>query len=130
METDEPGFCMPEDGDWSSPDQTWIWNEDRMARLLDDHKRNHLFVGGCRSNQGNFYDRFDHIVALTAPLNVMLDRVERRSNNPFGSSESDRQQITQDKLEFEPMILRGADIVIDTSATSPEDIADQLEALL
>lgn len=85
---------------------------------------------GCRSNQGNFYDRFDHIVALTAPLNVMLDRVERRSNNPFGSSESDRQQITQDKLEFEPMILRGADIVIDTSATSPEDIADQLEALL
>lgn len=129
-ETDEPGWCVPEDGDWSSPDQSWIWDEQRIASLLDDHSSKHLFIDGCRSNQGQFYDRFDHIVAFTAPIEVMLDRVTSRSRNPFGGSAEERDQITHDKLEFEPMILRGADIVIDTSSTRPEEIADRLEALL
>lgn len=129
-ETDEPGWCVPIDSDWSHPDQEWIWDEARISSLLDEHEYTHLFVDGCRSNQGRFYDRFDHIVVLVAPLDVMLERVQTRVNNPFGSSAAEREQISQDQREFEPLLLHDADLVIDTSTAHPEAIADQLEALL
>ncbi len=130
VETDEPGWCVPEDGDWSTADNEWIWDEHRITRLLDDHASTHLFIDGCRSNQGRFYDRFDHVVVFTAPLEVMLDRVANRSTNPFGRTADDQMHIAQDKSGFEPMLIRGADLVIDTSKISPDQIADWLEALL
>lgn len=129
-ETDEPGWCVPVDGDWASPDHEWVWDEARISRLLDAHESTHLFVDGCRPNQGKFYDRFDHIVVLTAPLETMLERVSMRTNNPFGGLTSERQQISNDKQEFEPLLLSRADLVIDTSLTSPEVVADRLERLL
>lgn len=129
-ETDDPGWCVPENGDWDSPDHEWIWDENRVTQLLDAHQAKHLFIDGCRSNQGKFYSRFDYIVVLTAPIDVMLHRVSTRSNNPFGKSLEQREQIAHDKQEFEPMLLRGADIVIDTSFSSPDDTADRLITLL
>jgi adenylate kinase family enzyme len=51
---------------WSEWDE-WLWLEDRMAELLAaDHGRA-LFVSGCMSNQGKFYDRFDAVVLLRRP---------------------------------------------------------------
>lgn len=129
-ETDEPGWCVPENGDWSTPDHEWIWDVKSIAQLLEEHANTHLFVDGCRSNQGRFYDQFDHVVVLTAPLEVMLSRVQNRTTNPFGGSIDERDKIAQDKIEFEPLLIRSADLVIDTSARSPEEIADQLENLL
>lgn len=129
-ETDEHGWCVPQDGDWTSPDHEWIWDEPRIAQLLDDHTSTHLFVDGCRPNQWRFYERFNHIVVFTAPIDVMLDRVAKRSNNPFGHSTEQRHQIVQDQHEFEPMLTRSADLVIDTSMPSPNEIADRLESLL
>lgn len=129
-ETDKPGWCVPESGDWTTPDHEWIWDESRITTLLDDHISKHLFVDGCRANQGRFYDRFDHIVVLTAPIEVMLNRVANRSTNPFGGTAAERSQIIRDKLEFEPLLMSGADLVIDTSLASSKEVADRLEALL
>lgn len=129
-ETDERGWCIPEDGDWSTPDNEWIWDEDRITALLDKHASTHLLIDGCRPNQGRFYGRFDHIIVFKAPIEVMLDRVTNRTTNPFGASANERDTIAQDKHEFEPILMRGADLVIDTSTMSPEEIADQLESLL
>ena len=50
VETDEPGWCVPENGDWSTPDHTWIWNEQRISRVLDNHASTHVIVDGCRPN--------------------------------------------------------------------------------
>lgn len=129
-ETDEAGWCVPQDGNWNSEDSTWIWDESRIEHLLDDHDSTHLFVDGCRENQARFYHRFSHVVVLAASLEVMLSRVQYRTNNSYGSTARQREQIVQDKLAFEPMLLRGADLVIDTTTAPAETIADQLEALL
>lgn len=130
IETDDPGWCVPGDGDWSSPDREWIWDEDRISQLLDDHADQHLFVTRCRANQGRFYHRFDDVVVLRAPINVMLDRVRNRTPNPFGRQPDERDMITKDTGEIEPLLLQSAGLVIDTSTMQPEVIADQLESLL
>src|SRR5690348_16281340 len=59
------------------------WDEARMAALLAEP--GDVFVSGTVDNQGRFYDRFDHVVLLSAPLNVLLDRVASRPNNPHGT---------------------------------------------
>jgi hypothetical protein len=52
-------------------------------------------------NQGAVYDRFDAVVLLSAPVDVILDRVADRAN-PFGSKAGDRTKIANDLAAFEP----------------------------
>ncbi len=40
----------------------WIWREDAMTSLLAGHTAGHLFVAGCKTNQGRFYPCFDQVV--------------------------------------------------------------------
>lgn len=37
-------------------------------------------------NQGRFYDRFEHVVLLGAPPEVLLQRVSTRTNDPYGKT--------------------------------------------
>lgn len=94
---------------WVLPDSTW--DEPRMAALLDEHST--LAVSGTVPNQGRFYDRFEHIVLLTAPLEVLLERVATRSINPYGRSAKDRADIIRYVTEVEPLLRRGVTTVLD-----------------
>jgi hypothetical protein len=67
-------------GDWVLPDGTW--DERRMDQLLVD--RRDIVIAGTVSNQGGFHDRFEHVVLLSAPLEVLLGGVGTRTNNPYG----------------------------------------------
>lgn len=42
-------------------------------------------MSGTVSNQGRFYDRFDAVVLLSAPADVLLDRISSRATNDYGS---------------------------------------------
>lgn len=130
IETDEHGWCVPQNGDWSQPDEEWILDESRMNALLQRYADEHLFVVATRANQARFYDRFEWVAVLRAPLDVMLARVQARTSNPFGHTAEQRQKIEADLLEVEPLLVRSADIVIDTSAETPDRIADRLIDLL
>lgn len=55
----------------SSPEKEWLWREDLMARLLATEDADILFVSGTVRNQTKFYDQFDHVVLLTAPVPVI-----------------------------------------------------------
>ena len=61
------------------------------------------------------YDRFDRIVLLSAPLDVVLARVQSRAN-PFGSTAEDRARIAADLTSFEPLLRAGANNEIVTTA--------------
>src|SRR5689334_1470282 len=74
VETDEPGWKEEQDGE---P----LWREDRIADLLAVESGPTLFVSGCVANQGRFYDRFDAVVLLSAPVDVILDRIRTRTTN-------------------------------------------------
>jgi shikimate kinase len=110
---------------WVLPDGTW--DESRMARLLADHRD--LVVSGTVSNQGRFYDRFEHVVLLSAPLDVLIERVQRRSNNPYGKSPGQQAEIRRYVDEVEPLLRRGAGVELD-GRLPVGVLADRLEELL
>jgi dephospho-CoA kinase len=125
VETDADGWCRWEtDGD-GAPDQ--VWREDRIAALLDGHEGGHLFVAGCRSNQGQFHARFDAVVLLSAPVKVLLGRIERRTGNPFGKSAEERQRVLADCAEVEPLLRKAATFEIDAAGTPVEEVVRLLE---
>ena len=95
----------------------WVWREDAIARLLAHHRVGHLFVGGCTSNQGRFYARFDHIALLSAPADVMLARVMARTDNPYGKDPAERAQILRNLGEVRPLLRASATLEIDASAS-------------
>ena len=116
-------------GDWidrSEPEP--VWREERIAALLDAHEDGTLFVAGCVANQGRFYPRFDAVVLLSAPTDVILERVAARESNDFGKTDEEREKIVRDLEQFEPLLRAGATNEIDTRASLTE-VADELERL-
>jgi thymidylate kinase len=112
------------------PDGTrdWIWCEDAVDELLAHHFQGSLFVAGCKSNQGKFYRRFDHIALLSAPADVLLSRIAARTNNPYGKIPRERDLILHYLKVVEPVLRASATIELD--ATQPiHQVVRQLEEL-
>jgi broad-specificity NMP kinase len=103
------------------------WDEPRMSAFLCDH--GDVFVAGTVENQGSFYDRFDHVVLLTAPLPVLLARVTSRTNNPYGKTFQQRAEIASYVETVEPILRRGASLVLDAQRPASE-LADLIEDLV
>ncbi|NLW99900.1 MAG: AAA family ATPase [Actinomycetales bacterium] len=117
VDTDEPGW----------DDGMGQWDEARITRLLDEHET--VVVSGTVENQGKFYDRFAHVVLLSAPLDVLLDRVRTRTNNPYGRTDQDRAEISGYVATVEPLLRRGASLELDGTRPVTE-LADIVEGLL
>ncbi|MFY1683429.1 AAA family ATPase [Micromonospora sp. WMMD730] len=111
-------------GGWELPDGTW--DEPGMNRLLDRHRD--LVVSGTVENQIRFYHRFHHVVLLSAPLEVLLHRVTRRTN-PYGRTPAQRAEIARYVLTVEPLLRRGATVELDGRRRVSE-LADTIEALV
>jgi thymidylate kinase len=114
----------------SSDEGGWeeLWREDRIAVLLDQHDEGVLFLSGCVANQGKFYPRFDAVVLLSAPVDVILERVATRDTNNFGKSERERRRILHDLATYESRLRAGATAEIDTRAPLDE-VVDALESI-
>jgi dephospho-CoA kinase len=122
-------------GDWceevpaSDRDGTQqLWREDLIDALLAEHDDGLLFVSGCVPNQGTFYPRFDAVVLLSAPAEVILERVAVRDTNDFGKSDVERDFILQDLAAVEPLLRTRATAEIDTRAPL-DDVVDELERI-
>jgi len=105
-----------------------LWNEERMTALLAEHAGGTLFVGGSVANQGRFYDRFDAVVLLSAPLEVLLERVRTREANDFGKSAAERERIIGDHAAVEPLLRTGATAELDTRRSLAE-LVGELESI-
>ena len=112
-------------GDWVLPDGTW--DEPRMDQLLADHRD--IVVSGTVSNQGSFYGRFEHVVLLSAPVEVLLERVGARTNNPYGREPDQQAEIIRYVATVEPLLRRGATLELD-GRTQPAELADIIERLV
>ena len=105
-----------------------LWREDRIDALLTEHSDGALFVSGCVSNQGTFYPRFDAIVLLSAPAEVILERVASRETNDYGKTDAERDLILHHLATVEPLLRAGATAEIDTRRPVDE-VADELESI-
>jgi shikimate kinase len=107
VDTDDAGWIEVIDGE---P----LWREPLIKALLDRPRSVPLFVQGTVANQWHFYDRFDAIVLLSAPIDVLMQRIDRRTNNPFGKSAQERAQILADIAEVEPLLRQAATHEVST----------------
>jgi hypothetical protein len=90
-----------------------LWREDRIAALLDHDGP--LFVQGTTRNQVVFYPLFDHVVLLSAPADVLVERLTRRTTNPYGKDPAEVAE-TLDCLEtVEPLLREAATLEVVTT---------------
>ena len=118
VETDDPAWLEVVDGE---P----LWKEPMIEALLDQEREGPLFVQGTVANQGRFADRFAAIVLLSAPLEVLLDRVRNRTSNPFGQSAASQAQIARDHAGTLPLLRETATHVLDAECP-PEELVEAL----
>ena len=127
VDTDRGGWIEETpDPDGPGPDRRW--REELIDALLAEHDEGTLFVSGTVSNQGRFYRRFDAVVLLSAPLDILLTRVATRDTNNYGKAEAERSEIVHYLATVEPLLRAGATAEIDTRAPV-SDVADQLELI-
>jgi dephospho-CoA kinase len=120
VETDVPGWS-----EWSDEEGGYLWREDRIDELLSHEGDRPLFVSGTVSNQGRFYPRFDAVVLLSAPADVLLQRIAARTTNDYGKSEAERAEVLANLAAAEPLLRASCTHELD--ATQPvEDVAAQL----
>jgi shikimate kinase len=83
-------------------------------------------VAGCEENQVKFHSQFDHIILLSAPLEVLTQRLATRTNNPFGKSAEEFRRFQADFQEVEPRLRAVADCEVDTTML----LSDVVRAIL
>lgn len=103
----------------------WVWREDRIAALLASEDAAVLFLGGCAENMRLFLPRFDHIILLSAPKDVVIERLRTRATSSYGIHPDEIERVRTlleparvlDLIEtVEPLLRRVADHEIDTNA--------------
>jgi len=102
----------------------WLWVEERITGLLDSDDDGSLFVEGCVRNQSKFYDRFNAVVLLSAPADVILDRVARRTTNNYGRTPFQKAMILDDLATVEPLPRQGCTHELDASRPLADIVAD------
>lgn len=119
VDTDDPGWK-------AGADPGAPWDERRIADLLDAPRSRTLVVSGCVENQGKFYGRFDHVILLRAPAEVILGRIAARTNHPFGKSEAERAAVLRDLETVEPLLRRTATHEVDAGRPLESVVAQVL----
>jgi shikimate kinase len=111
--------------EWVTVDgeRDWVWREERMQELLSAPDAELLFVSGTSTNQRRFYPQFEHIVLLTAPMPLIVQRLSTRTNNPYGKDEAQLAEVLGYVETVEPLLRRSATLVVDTSESLEQVIA-------
>ena len=119
VDTDD-GWCEP------LPDGRQQWREDAIGALLAAEDADVLFVAGCEENQVAFHPRFDMIILLSAPAEVLIERLASRTANPYGKQAAELGRVLDDLQAIEPRLRKIADHEIRTMIP----LADVVSAVL
>jgi shikimate kinase len=95
-----------------------LWREDRISALLDsapDELPGVLFVQGTTRNQAVFYHRFDHVVLLSAPPEVLAERLATRAGNPYGKDPDELAETLRYQQTVEPLLRASATLEVVTT---------------
>jgi shikimate kinase len=115
FDADDDGYTTP------LPDGTWAWRIEPIRSLFDRYGDRLVFFAGCSDEQAVF--DFDYKVLLTAPVEVILDRLRLRTTNPFGKTHAERDRVVADMEWVLPLLRASADLVIETTQPTNE-VAD------
>jgi dephospho-CoA kinase len=123
IDTDERDLTV-----WSTEDGGYVWREDEIADVLEHARTQTLYVAGCVSNQRRFYRRFEAVVLLSAPAEVLLDRIADRTTNDYGKTDGELDAILRDLAEVEPLLRATCTHEIDATK-SVDEVVTELVAI-
>ena len=86
----------------------------RLEAFFREHPQQDIYLAGTAVNQGQLYPHLSAVITLTAPLQVMHQRIMARRDNPYGQWPDEWRQIVEDKRRIEPMLIKGSDYVCCT----------------
>ena len=122
VETDEPPWS-----EWCDEDGGYVWREDLIEGLLASENGPTLYVSGTVSNQGRFYSRFDAVVLLSAPAEVLVRRIKSRTTNDYGKAVKERRLILNHLSEVEPLLRASCTHEIDATQPIPDVVAQLVD---
>lgn len=105
------------------PHRDWVWHEDRVQALLSTEDADVLFVSGTSKNMGKFLPQFSQVVLLTAPADLIVERLRTRTNNPYGKRPDEVARVLRLLETVEPLLRRAADHEIDSSRPMADVVA-------
>lgn len=110
IDMDEPG--------WSYMDSRGHqhWNTEKLAKAIEDAGDQMLVVSGCAEEQARFYPSFRRVILLSAPREVMIERIVSRAGNAFGKEDAEMARILADLDQVEPLLRKSCTDEIQTTA--------------
>lgn len=126
LDTDEWSHLVPDDSGYA--DHTtgrpvdWRWRDEKVRALLTA-EHGTLFVAGTSTYQARFYPLLDHIVLLTIPEEVALERLASRTTNDYGKNPAELQRELDLRPVVEPALRESACLEVHTSAHSTAEVA-------
>jgi dephospho-CoA kinase len=108
------------------PGRDWVWREDRVRDLLSTEDADLLFVSGCAENMSKFYAQFDHVVLLTVPAAVLVERLAARTTNSYGKHPEEVARVLNLQQTIEPLLRRVAGHEVDTTVSLDQAVASVL----
>jgi shikimate kinase len=127
IDTDYGGFTVEVDSG-AGPER--LWRDDRVQEVLSADDADVLFISGTSRNQVKFYPQFDHIVLLSAPAHVLVERLTTRTNNPYGKKSDEVAETLRLLQTVEPLLRGPATLEVDTSTSLDRVIKAILDHVL
>ncbi|MEY9934373.1 dephospho-CoA kinase [Catenulispora sp. GP43] len=103
-----------------------LWRHERIEAVLaaaSVGESGVLFVQGTVRNQSSYYSRFDHIVLLSAPAEVLVERLSTRTTNTYGKDPAELAETLEYVQTVEPLLRRSATLEVVTTVPVAE-VAD------
>ena len=120
-DADDDGLSQP------GPNGAWAWRADLVQQLLDERCDDLVFFAGCSDEQMKF--SFDRTVLLTAPVDVIVERLRTRTTNPYGKSPGEIDRILSERAWVLPLLRKSADMIVETTVPVTK-VADALIAVV
>lgn len=121
--------AAPTDGLTPAEGKDWIWQEDRVRALLSAPREGPLFISGCAENMHRLYPLIDRIILLSAPIDTIMARLEKRSASGYGHKAEERARIDELIATIEPILREAAHHEVDTGGPTAETV-DRILSLL
>jgi len=102
IDMDEPGWSVHD----AEGNQHWC--AERLRATMAAAGAGTLFVSGCAENQVDFYPQFDRIVLLSAPIEIIRERLANRTNNAYGKRPEELEDVLRHLGRVEPLLRRSA----------------------
>lgn len=129
VDTDYGGWVqtVPVTDDPYGAETEQLLDEDRFRTLLAIEDASILFVSCTTRNQGTFYPEFDAVVLLSAPPDVVRERLTSRTTNTYGKDPEELAEALRLQETVEPLLWAGATLEVDTTTPLEEVVATILD---